>query len=292
MTERVKQEPYVGVSGVVGPEQHRALAHLAETTDLIHHRQLLIGIKAVHKTQWLDIDNKYGRQWYPVGDELTRVLDPAPDTFNVAQMYLDPKTTIADPDYDRAFTEKVIIRAGAQLDGVQYDMLPYHEAPSAFTDLVKTVKQHGKQLIIQCHGPAMSVGADTAIEDLKRLSPEIDFVLFDASHGTGTQMNPDTLKHFLEVAYADADFSDYGTQVGIAGGLHGNNLRSMLSGILREFPDISWDAEGKLHHSIQDGGNGRLTKDKVQPYLSASVRLLDHHSRPIDFDPRLYQLDS
>ncbi|MBC7459446.1 hypothetical protein H7200_01895 [Candidatus Saccharibacteria bacterium] len=280
----MKQEPYVGVSGVVGPEQHRALASLAESTHLVHHRQLLIGIKAVHKTQWLDIDNKYGRQWYPVGDELAQVLDPAPDTFNVAQMYLDPETINADPDYARAFTEKVIRRAGAQLDGVQYDMLPYHETPKAFNDLVKTVKRYGQQLIIQCHGPAMSLGPDVAIDDLKRLSPEINFVLFDASHGTGTQMNSGILKKFLEKAYLDADFADYGTQFGVAGGLHGDNIRSMLSEILSEFPDISWDAEGKLHARVDEGGNGRLTKEKVQPYLSASVRLLEHHNRPVEFE--------
>ncbi len=52
MTERPK--PYVGISGVVNPVQQIELRGFAG--DLQRSgRQLALGVKAVHKTQWLDI---------------------------------------------------------------------------------------------------------------------------------------------------------------------------------------------------------------------------------------------
>ncbi len=56
--------PYVGVRGVVGVGQQLALSGSTSSSGLAAHRLLLLGVKATHKTQWLDVPNKYGA-WFP-----------------------------------------------------------------------------------------------------------------------------------------------------------------------------------------------------------------------------------
>ena len=66
MTEIKKS--YVGVSGVTSPDTERELESINLKSGLAEKGRLLaLGVKAVHKTQYLDIENKYGTEWYPVG---------------------------------------------------------------------------------------------------------------------------------------------------------------------------------------------------------------------------------
>jgi hypothetical protein len=105
--------PYVGVSGVITPGQQEELEQLAVTSGLTGRRILLLGVKAVHKTQFLDVENKYGPEWYPVGaDAFTAALEPRPEpggTLAVAQLYLDVDH-VADAAYRDAFMARVRAR--------------------------------------------------------------------------------------------------------------------------------------------------------------------------------------
>src|SRR5688572_19179571 len=99
---------YVGVSGVVNQEQQSNLTEYAEgvfeNTDTI----LMLGVKAVHKTQWLDTTNKYGEQWYPVGEnDFANALSRSFRSDNVAQVFLEPEALAADPQYATNFLRKI-----------------------------------------------------------------------------------------------------------------------------------------------------------------------------------------
>ena len=61
--------PYVGVSGVISPRQQMLLEDLAAEAGLAAHRSLLLGVKAAHTTQYLDVENEFGEHWYPVGHD-------------------------------------------------------------------------------------------------------------------------------------------------------------------------------------------------------------------------------
>lgn len=64
MLERM--QPYVGVSGVVSPRQQSELEQMFVDSGLRSTgRRLQLGVKAVHKTQYLDTINKFGEAWYP-----------------------------------------------------------------------------------------------------------------------------------------------------------------------------------------------------------------------------------
>lgn len=278
MSER--SEPYVGVSGVVSQEQQRRLVELARMSGLTAKRQLLLGVKATHKTQYLDKANRYGTKWYPVGeDAFTDALaEGAVPTYNVAQLYLEPESIKANALYPKEFIRKVVKRGAKVLDALQFDMLPYQENAKLWSHTIDGVKDQGMGVIIQAHAAAMDKGPKQAVNDLVRLSDysSLDFVLFDASHGTGKEMDADELKRFLEAGYRDIDLEDRGTNFGIAGGLDEYTVETHLPAVLKDFPDISWDAEGRLHPR---DGEGLLDMQNTRDYLFASARVLAENEK-------------
>lgn len=275
MSER--NPPYVGVSGVVRQAQ-QAEVRLGAAWEMRElGRRIAFGVKATHTPQWLNQPNEYGQLWYPVGDiGLRKVLAPSPGSYNVAQMYLKPSVLSEDPSYGPAFVERIRGRAGGYLDAIQFDMLPFDDVDANLRDTLLAVDS--MDLIVQCHARAMSQGPKKAVELLKRLSDEIEYVLFDASHGTGKTLDVEALLPFLEAAYSDPDLAGYGTNFGLAGGLDAATVEAALPGVLRRFPEVSWDAEGKLHDRIEDGGDGALNMPRVQQYMSSSIRVLTENS--------------
>jgi phosphoribosylanthranilate isomerase len=290
MNTRESRASYIGVSGVVDQDQQRSLEHLARhykltdpeatRSDSRLSRSIALGVKAVHNTQWLDRPNKYGPSWYPVGaTSFARAVHAStPDeTLNVAQVYMDPTTIAADPTYADAFIEQILERGEAWVDALQFDMLPYHD-DTLSTDwpaLMERIHQRTNnrvETILQCHSPAMSRGPKAAVERLKKFGSTVDRVLFDASHGTGREMNGASLRTFLDAAYSDRDLA--ATSFGIAGGLNTERVQKHLPAIVRQFPDISWDAEGQLHKPFGELDRG-LDMDKVRGYLAASAKVLD-----------------
>lgn len=264
---------YVGVSGASSPEQQAELrAHadrVFEGTDV----SLALGVKAVHKTQWLDVPNKYGEAWYPVGEgQFADALQQRAGTDNIAQVYLEPEALAADPQYATNFIRRIKQRGQNWLHMIQFDLLPYQVAPEASSYIIHEAKRYVHEeysVIVQCHEAAMSEGPKTALEKLKRLSPdEIDYVLFDASHGKGREMDPDHLRRFLDAAYGDSGLNHVG--FGVAGGLDAAAVEQHLPTILNDFPDISWDAEGKLHQTP----DGSLDIDAAKAYLTASAEAI------------------
>lgn len=275
MTSR--PEPYVGVSGVVNVEQQRQLeimeleSHLAE-----HRRRLLLGVKAVHKTQFLDKPNKYGAEWYPVGyDQFASALSQrglGNSTLNIAQAYLDPEY-IENPGYREFFVKRIFERGTTWIDGIQFDMLPWHTDTAMLDFLAQLKSKYDATVLLQCHKDAMNaLGPDGVVDRLEEYAPAIDYVLFDSSHGTGTRLNTRRLKPFLAEAYENAKLDAVG--FAIAGGLNGTVVREDLPSLVDQFPDISWDAEGQLHPANNDGVMP-LDMDRTGDYLNASAEVLD-----------------
>ena len=274
-----RNQPYVGVSGVVNPEQQRELVEVAQYELHATARRLALGVKATHKPQYEDVENKYGPLWYPVGNDIIKALDHRVQTYNIAQTYLEPEFIENDPDYPRAFMGKLNARMRDYLDAVQIDLLRFDTDPERYQHVFRAMAATGMQTIVQCHGYAMEEGPKSALDKLKRLvgEREIGFVLFDASHGRGQEMNPEALLPFIEAAYNDRDLAHKMTNFGVAGGLHAGNLEELLPKLLREFPELSWDAEGRLHDSIADGGDGSLNMDRTKQYLVRSAALLTEY---------------
>lgn len=237
---------------------------------LADHRQLALGVKAVHKTQYLDIENKYGREWYPVGEEFTQALSPA-WSINIAQICFDQER-VRDPNYRDEFIGRVHRRGKKWLDALQFDLLPWHEDDSMLPFLEDVKEKTGHTIILQAHSEAMSkLGPDALPVKLGKYAHALDYVLFDASHGKGVRMQPDALLPFLDASY------DYhglaGVGFGVAGGLCAEVVREELPALLEHHRDLSWDAEGRLHGTYEDGVPG-LDWGKAKDYLEASHDVL------------------
>lgn len=239
-------------------------------------RLLALGVKAVHKTQWLDIENKYGDVWYPVGEEAFRRALQAPErVMGVAQVYID-SGFVDDIRYREAFVRRILDRGRRWLGGVQFDMLPWHTDPAMLGFLLKARRMDyaPHSVLLQCHAPAMEVLGPR--ETAKRLgdyalSGAIDYVLFDASHGKGKRLDVERLKPYLDEAYGSGEL--VGVGFGIAGGLDGRVVREDLPALVAAYPDLSWDAEGRLHPECGDSSRP-LDMSGVLDYLLASAEVI------------------
>jgi hypothetical protein len=272
MTERPK--PYVGVSGVVSPEQQSELNEIAMPL-FDHGRRLALGVKAVRNTQWLDRENKFGRLWYPVGEEIAGTLKKD-DHLRVAQVYLDQSQArfLGEKDYEKRFVDKLLNRTGDMLNGIQFDMLPWDS--EGYKELFGHIKAERPEMtiLLQAHrGQMEKHGPNELLRRLSWYHDQIDYVLFDASHGTGKTLDVDALVQFVAPAYRRTHFG-----IGVAGGLDGPTVETELPKLLEQFPDLSFDAEGKLHTDTLSTGalNMKVTKE----YLEAAERAIRFTKRP------------
>lgn len=275
MSERPK--PYVGVSGVVSPEQQRKIQEAAEPLYLVG-RQLALGVKAVRKTQWLDTENTYGPSWYPVGDTIVNTLGTEwSQELRVAQIYLDHVAAIRakEQDYERAFVDKLMGRAGRMLNALQFDMLPWDTR--AYTDLFLHIKQTypDTAIILQAHKQQMQQhGPQELARRLKWYPGQVDYVLFDASHGTGQRMDTGALLPFVTEAYRCTSLG-----IGVAGGLNAEVVTEDMPRLLEIYPDLSFDAEGQLHKN-QNPEDRALNMDSTVSYLAAAAEVVGRVNRP------------
>jgi hypothetical protein len=243
-----RPDSYIGLSGVTEQSQQHLFERVHECLGLRDSRVLALGVKAVHKTQYLDIPNKYGEDWYPVGEvQFSRALtnEHAATTMGIAQAYLDVDY-VGDEAYRDAFTNRIFERGSEWIDGIQFDMLPWHDNPDMLDFLTGLKQRHNTRILLQCHGNAMdTLGPVGAVRRLGRFAQVLDYVLFDSSHGTGKRLDTESLQNFLTEAYSSSRLEKVG--FAIAGGLNGSVVREALPELIDKFPDLSWDAEGQLH---------------------------------------------
>lgn len=274
MAEIVKQ-PYVGVSGVTSPEVQATLEVTAEQVGLASKgRALALGVKAVHKTQFLDVENKYGKEWYPVGETaFTNALrhnKPNPATIAVAQTYLDVDY-VGNKQYREWFLKRIVKRGQPWLQAIQFDMLPWHNNKDMW-EFLENVKECDVEIFLQAHKNAMeTLGPKGSVELLGEHAHLVDYVLFDSSHGTGTRLNVAALTPFIYEAHNQLDLTQTG--IAIAGGLNGQIVREDLPQLVGEYPNLSWDAEGQLH-PVNEHGKRPLDILKTRDYLQASADIL------------------
>lgn len=250
-----------------------AYAGIENRQDQPNQRQILLGVKAVHKTQYLDIENKYGHEWYPVGEqEFATALDEGGSrALKAAQIYFDPES-VADADYRNKFIERICERGKSWLNTLQFDMLPWQQN-DAMLPFIEEVKQRTNHtIILQAHGESMQqLGAKKVATQLGRYAHTLDYVLFDASHGKGVRLDPNALRPFLDKVYESKQLTSVG--FGVAGGLSADVVRNELTALVNIYPDLSWDTEGKVHGTYEDGAPG-FDPYAAKDYLEASSDIL------------------
>lgn len=272
---------YIGVSGVVNQEQQRELEEMFADAGLTDRRNLQLGVKATHKPQYEGIENRYGREWYPVGREIDDALRWSPGkswSIGMAQVCFDSER-VHDTAYREDFLWKALGNAAGisyfWLNGIQFDMMPDW---CAHPEVVRETLANGVYFL-EDRAKQLSTVLQCQAEIMERHSPQeiaravgsfgVDYVLLDASGGRGLRMNPDALLPYIEAVYNNTK------RVGVAvgGGLNAEVVRAELPKILRHFPDVSWDAEGQLH-PVNSEGKRPLDMRVCRDYLEACAEVL------------------
>jgi hypothetical protein len=271
-----RPQSYVGVSGFVDVVQQLHFEKMATEMGFFDTGRLLAyGVKATHKAQFDDTENKYGKEWYPVGAEsFAKALVPQREdspTMGVAQIYLE-KSRVGSSSYRDEFVERIAERGKRWLQAMQFDMLPWHDNEELLRFVADVREQYEVKTLLQVHGPAMeALGPKNTIKKLGRYAGGIDYVLFDASHGTGARMDTKRLGNFLNEAYSSSNMSNVG--FAIAGGLNAENVGEDLPALVKKYHDLSWDAEGQLH-PVNNVQKRPLFLPYAKDYLQASTEIL------------------
>lgn len=226
-------DPYISVTDFTSPRQVRDLRRILESTH--SRRKLGVGVMASYKTI-----NGLPTRWegkFPMLDALEDIFSEEEGVLNVLHY--------ADYDGHTPLAALPALKAsGSRLHAVQLDM-PWPD----IEDTAALAERTGVEIILQVGTVAMSAKEDNPVavaETLARYAEAgaLHAVLFDRSMGKGLPFDPEVVLPYLRVAEASCP----GVLLAVAGGFGPGRLRGLWE-VLREFPDISIDAQSKLRPS-------------------------------------------
>lgn len=263
----LKPSPYIGISGIAHAEEYKAIMDYARQLDIASTgRFVMVGAQATTRTQ---IHNQpepgYGQDWYPIGDALAKVA--VLDTSGLTKPFIHVLFENELDEFERGMEiimarTKPFIR-GIQLNGAHWMDLDYAPALTRFKQQYPETA-----IILQARSFIMEQASPNEVTAKLRTLP-VDYVLFDASHGQGKAMNAHSLQQYIDAVYQ----GQLTLGVAAAGGLEASNIDTLLGPLLNMYPDLSFDAEGRLRNS-RNSSTSRLSLDLVEKYLKSSKGIL------------------
>jgi hypothetical protein len=258
------KRPYVGVTDFTKRNQVQAVKPFVHKRS---GRRLHVGAMMSYKTfHGIPTEKGWENIWLKPS-ALRRLFVKDPDVFNVlhwADYVSYPKTSAED-------LIKACDLAGEGLSGLQLDMVWPHVH---MIQAVKEVYPH-LSIILQVSKVAIKDTRKRGISissDLSRYNGCVDYVLIDYGMGEGTPLVPEKVIEVLREARKV--FPE--TSLAIAGGL-GPETFHLLSPILKEFPRISWDAQGRLRRS--GSALDPIDMDRVKAYVRGSTYFAMQHMK-------------
>jgi hypothetical protein len=251
--------PYVGITDFVAYEQvHNMLAVFKANCGLRQRRRLHVGVMMSYKTLH-GLETKWAKA-FPKKEMIAQIFG-SNETMNCLHY----------ADYDAVDVVQSICRAiefgGVGMNALQLDMVwpdPGHiaHAVHASHKRLEVILQVGKNAIEQANNDPREV-----VERLREYDGVAQYVLLDKSMGRGLGMDAIGLIPFAR-AIKDA-FPGLG--IVAAGGL-GPTSVGLVEPLVREFPDISIDAQGKLRSS--GSALDPIDWDLAEIYLVRALELL------------------
>lgn len=232
------KKPYIGITDFTNFLQVEYMqrvfkAHLPPE----HERRLHVGVM-MSRNSLLHLPRQY--KWE------TPIIEPeqVPDIFENPEVmncihFADPKWR-EDFEFEKRLYQ-VLESGGSGINALQLD-LDFPD-PTAIANAVHASRKR-IEVVLQVSGEILKGDPLALIEKLEDYEEIVDYVLFDQSRGRGVPLRSDLLTPYLR-AVQEA-FPALGLVVG--GGL-GPSSMHLLGELLQEFPDISWDAQGKLRPS-------------------------------------------
>lgn len=229
-------EPYIGITDFLNFGQVERMLEVFLRHRGQSNRKLHVGVMMSHKTLH-GIPSKFDKA-FPRKESIARIFS-SDLTYNCLHYADYLKTTGVSRSLERA-----IGYGGRGIHAIQLDMTwpdPKHIARARMVSYqpIEVILQIGKFAFGEVHGQVSGV-----VERLRRYEGVIDRILLDKSMGKGIGMDATGLLPFVEAI--KKTFPDLG--IGVAGGL-GPRSMNLVEPIIREFPDVSFDAQSKLRPS-------------------------------------------
>lgn len=276
MTE-LDKSPYISLNGGHGGLGRR----YGDVSDYDLQRQsekagyqLLFGVQTSEKTQVEEIENKYGKDWYPVGPgQLSLSLRSGGG--NILHINFE---TLA-PDAIPLMTKLVYNNAQYKdpyepepAYGIQLNRLPWHEVDftSSFERISRVLPI--SRFILQASSAQIGqLDPKEFAKILRAYSTNVSTVLLDDSSGTGKPLDPQQLRPYIDAVYRQNDMPS----VAVAGGLNPANVGFKLEGLLADYPNLSIDAETGLRDNY-DKANPKasvFSSNKAREFVSKIIEL-------------------
>ncbi len=232
--------PYIGITDFTNFDQVLVMLRTLKTFKPKEmQRRLHVGVMMSYKTL-NDIPSKWSNV-FPPKEKIADIFF-SEDAYNCLHY----------ADYDRVDTDliealsKAIGYGGNHIDALQLDMM--WPSPSKIvsaihqTEIKKEIQiilQIGKQALEHVDNEPLFL-----VEKLKEYKGAIHRVLLDKSMGKGLGMDAQGLIPFVQAI--KENFPELG--IGVAGGL-GPETMHLVEPLVKEFPDLSIDAQGRLRPS-------------------------------------------
>ncbi|MDQ5930966.1 MAG: hypothetical protein QG674_132 [Patescibacteria group bacterium] len=246
----MKKKSYVGVTGFMSPKE--VIDTLKDIDFKKAHRLLMVGVLASSKTIQ-GISNKWPNRYPPLG-EIKNIFQENENCLNLVHY------NTKQPEGLLAQLVQITDEVGPVLHGFQLNI--------AWPDPKTLEKYHnlcpGKTIVLQIGGHAFEqVGNNPSKLSIKlnEYQEVIDYVLLDPSGGLGQPFDPDKAKQYLEKLTR----YEYQFGLGVAGGLSPSTLH-LLEPLLKDYPNISIDAEGRLR-TQEDNLDVEITRDYIRKSL-------------------------
>ena len=240
---------YIGITGFMNQQEITSILNLMPESS---NKLLMVGVLASLKTM-RNLPNKWSNRYPKIGD-IMNIFPEHPLALNL----LHYNTKEPDTLYKQLveITELGIENLhGFQLNIPWPDPDELNKYCSLYPDM---------QIVLQIGSQAFQA-VENSPDCLATYVPEyrgiVEYILLDPSSGTGTLLDTEEIRGYLEVLSEER----LGMGIGIAGGLSSTTL-NLIEPLLEEFPRLSIDAEGRLRDQ-NDSLNLSLTKEYLQKAL-------------------------
>ena len=253
----MKKKPYIGVTGFMSPDEVNET--LRDINFKKANRLLMVGVLASAKTL-VGQTNKWPNR-YPKWENVKNIFQENDNCLNL--IHFNTK----EPDQLTFHLNSMTDAVGPKLHGFQLNIAwPNPESIARYKDV-----HPDKVIVLQVGGHAFSMvnHEPEMVEDMvKSYLGLIDYVLLDPSGGLGQELNPFAMRDYL-LALAKHEKQ---IGLGVAGGLSAGTVK-ILEPLIKDYPNLSIDAEGRLRTEIGDNLNVPVTRGYIQQSLDLFERV-------------------
>lgn len=244
--------PYIGITGFMRQEEVNEILSCLPNDSTA--RKAMIGVLVSSKTLRGE-KNKWPNR-YPLIKEIEKIFTGHSSAFNVIHYHTKESGGMLLDQLER-----LVNLGGGNLDGIQLNIAwPDPKSLERFRILYSGMHKR-IQLILQINSKAfeeISSPEEIAFKIRNEYLGFADHILLDLSGGYGKLLDPNALEPFVEKIQEEIP----GLGIILAGGLSPETLY-LIEPLIKKYPFLSTDAEGRLRSKPDDN----LDVEKTKEYL-------------------------